>query len=131
MAEAWFGMRRGLKNPMYLNERKFMVGVRLHIKAVISFVFLLAGIAPAQAQGWQPSSGHAQMALWPGAVPDAKPAPEAESVRHVDSHGGRTAGHGSGGHGNLRLADIARHHLCPRGPLSLRTGCGKSASCKR
>ena len=62
----------------------------MYTRAIISLVFLLFGILPAQAEGWQPSSGHTQIPLWPGAVPDAKPAPEAESVQHVDSHGGWT-----------------------------------------
>ena len=29
---------------------------------------------------WQPAAGHTQMALWPGAAPDAQPAPGPESV---------------------------------------------------
>jgi acetyl esterase/lipase len=34
---------------------------------------MVAG-AGARAQGWQPSAGHRQVAIWPGAAPDAQPA---------------------------------------------------------
>src|SRR5665647_773446 len=34
----------------------------------------------AQKLGWQPSLGHTQMPIWPGAVPDAQPAAGPESV---------------------------------------------------
>jgi len=34
----------------------------------------------AQAAGWQPSLGHMQVPIWPGAVPDAIPKPKPESV---------------------------------------------------
>lgn len=33
-----------------------------------------AGSVSVQAQGWDPSEGHTQMAIWPGAVPDLQPA---------------------------------------------------------
>ena len=35
------------------------------------FVFVCAGLN-AQTNGWQPSPGHTQMAIWPGAAPDAR-----------------------------------------------------------
>jgi acetyl esterase/lipase len=34
----------------------------------------------AQSQLWQPSSGHTQIPIWPGAAPDARPAPGPETV---------------------------------------------------
>jgi hypothetical protein len=46
--------------------------------------FLLAH-SLAQADGWQPSPGHVQIPIWPGAVPDAIPDPKPESA---DSGGG-------------------------------------------
>jgi hypothetical protein len=39
----------------------------------------------ARADTWQPSPGHTQVPIWPGAVPDAIPNPKPESV---DSGGG-------------------------------------------
>lgn len=43
---------------------------------------LLAASAGVQGEPmvWQPAAGHTQMALWPGAAPDALPAPGPESV---------------------------------------------------
>ena len=35
-------------------------------------VFAFGGVS-AQTTGWQPSPGHTQVAIWPGAVPDAQP----------------------------------------------------------
>jgi hypothetical protein len=35
-------------------------------------VLAFAGVS-AQAPAWQPSPGHTQMTIWPGAVPDAQP----------------------------------------------------------
>jgi len=36
--------------------------------------------APAQTDGWQPSPGHSQVAIWPGAAPDAQPVAGPETV---------------------------------------------------
>jgi acetyl esterase/lipase len=41
---------------------------------------LLLAAPLARAGGWQPSPGHAQLPIWPGAVPDALPHPKPESV---------------------------------------------------
>ena len=41
---------------------------------------LLLAHSLAQADGWQPSPGHVQVPIWPGAVPDALPNPKPESV---------------------------------------------------
>src|SRR5258706_13623981 len=40
-------------------------------------VFAFGGLS-AQRPGWQPSPGHTQMPIWPGAVPDAQPVAGAE-----------------------------------------------------
>jgi acetyl esterase/lipase len=42
----------------------------------------------AQTNIWQPSPGHAQVPIWPGAVPDAQPVPGPEYVTNVLSPGG-------------------------------------------
>ena len=42
----------------------------LTIAACVAFAW---GGRRAQAEAWRPSPGHAQIALWPGAVPDARP----------------------------------------------------------
>ncbi len=43
-------------------------------------IALLLGVQPARAEIWQPSPGHVQVPIWPGAVPDALPNPKPESV---------------------------------------------------
>lgn len=57
-----------------------------------SLIFVLcvvfaAGDLGAQSRGWQPSQGHTQVAIWPGAVPDARPAkgPEATETTGKES----------------------------------------------
>ena len=44
----------------------------------------VASIVPAQTV-WQPSSGHMQVPIWPGAIPDARPSKGAEAVRTTGS----------------------------------------------
>src|SRR5580693_9171309 len=39
----------------------------------------------AQEPSWQPSQGHAQVPIWPGAVPDAQPVPGPEYATKADS----------------------------------------------
>jgi acetyl esterase/lipase len=39
-----------------------------------------------QAATWQPSPGHTQVPIWPGAVPDAQPAPGPEHISAKDDH---------------------------------------------
>ncbi|KRF02015.1 xylanase [Frateuria sp. Soil773] len=53
------------------------------MKPWIAGLCLLLACAGAQAKNdvWQPAAGHTQIALWPGAVPDAQPLPGPESVR--------------------------------------------------
>ena len=48
---------------------------------LVMFLFVLAcARSQADAGGWQPSSGHVQVRIWPGAIPDAIPNPKPESV---------------------------------------------------
>jgi len=49
------------------------------ILAILSFVLAYA-YAQADAAVWQPSPGHVQEPIWPGAAPDAIPDPKPESV---------------------------------------------------
>jgi acetyl esterase/lipase len=48
-------------------------------------VFAFGGLS-AQTSAWQPSPGHTQVPIWPGAVPDAQPvtAPETSTTREKD-----------------------------------------------
>ncbi len=43
------------------------------------------GCAPASADPWRPSAGHAQIPLWPGTPPDAKPMPKPETEGQTKS----------------------------------------------
>lgn len=46
-------------------------------------VIFACGHLGAQTNVWQPSPGHAQVAIWPGAAPDAQPVPGAEYVTNT------------------------------------------------
>src|SRR3984885_1996382 len=46
----------------------------------VLFIVVAIGSETAQADSWQPSPGHTQVPIWPGAVPDAIPNPKPESV---------------------------------------------------
>lgn len=47
--------------------------------SVLSLLFTLSGLG-AQTPLWQPSPGHTQVPIWPGALPDAQPVPGPESM---------------------------------------------------
>ena len=47
-------------------------------------VAVASGDPPAQANVWQPSPGHTQVPIWPGAAPDAQPVPGPE-VLEIDA----------------------------------------------
>ena len=44
------------------------------------FAFLVVGSLIAQTPAWQPSPGHTQVPIWPGAAPDARPVKGQEAV---------------------------------------------------
>ena len=54
------------------------------MRSVSALVMLMAWLASAHAQDrariWEPSAGHQQVPIWPGAVPDALPDPKPESL---------------------------------------------------
>ena len=53
----------------------------LHKPILVIFLFVLAcAQSQTRAAVWQPSPGHVQVPIWPGAVPDAMPNPKPESV---------------------------------------------------
>src|SRR5258708_7684517 len=51
------------------------------VSAILSLLFSCAGLCAAET-AWQPSPGHTQVPIWPGAVPDAQPvaAPENDTT---------------------------------------------------
>jgi len=48
------------------------------ISMLISCLLLACGSLNAQTRDWRPSPGHTQIAIWPGAAPDAQPVPGPE-----------------------------------------------------
>ena len=55
---------------------------------LIGLVVFLMGFASAQAATWQPSPGHVQIDIWPGAIPNAVATQQPESVVAATGHGG-------------------------------------------
>jgi acetyl esterase/lipase len=55
------------------------------IRASLTIALVLAN-PPAKAEEWQPSPGHVQAPIWPGAAPDAIPNPKPESVGPPPGH---------------------------------------------
>ena len=55
------------------------IAMRPFIFALYYLVFALSGLS-AQTPAWQPSPGHTQVPIWPGAVPDAQPVRGPEST---------------------------------------------------
>lgn len=76
----------------------------------LAVAFLLAP-SPTRAQGWQPSPGHAQMPIWPGAVPDAMLHPKPESV-----------GPGDGRTWWAKVNDVSRPTMTMYAPRGRNTG---------
>src|SRR3984957_8878084 len=72
---------------------------------------LLLAHSLAQADGWQPSPGHVQVPIWPGAVPDALPNPKPESV-----------GPGAGRAWWPRANDVSRPTMTVYAPKGRNTG---------
>ena len=59
--------------------------------AIALCLLAVCGSAHAQTMVWQPTAGHTQLPIWPGAVPDAQPVPgpETETLRTDDLVAGR------------------------------------------
>src|SRR4051812_13023440 len=54
---------------------------RLHMSILVAVLSILSRAqAQARETTWQPSPGHSQVPIWPGAVPDALPDPKPESL---------------------------------------------------
>jgi acetyl esterase/lipase len=80
--------------------------------SIFPLVFvLLFGNIPALAETWQPSSGQAQVPIWPGAAPDAIADPKAESVGPAEGHGGWT-----------RATDVSQPTMTVYAPKGRNTG---------
>jgi acetyl esterase/lipase/phage tail protein X len=60
-----------------------MVGKMKHLVFPLCVVFAFGDLR-AQTNVWQPSPGHTQIPIWPGAVPDAKPVPGPEFAKTTE-----------------------------------------------
>jgi len=56
----------------------------------VLWVAFTCGGPGAQTNVWQPSPGHTQVAIWPGAVPDPQPVPGPEYATNVPSTNGKS-----------------------------------------
>lgn len=74
------------------------------------------GALNAQQSGWQPSAGHEQIAIWPGAAPDPQPVPGPEKVE--------TTGNTSlvAGHPWVKVENVTRPTMTVYSPKGLNTG---------
>lgn len=52
---------------------------------VVLCIAAALGARAAHAATWQPSPGHTQVPIWPGVAPDAKPAPDSETVETAEN----------------------------------------------
>jgi acetyl esterase/lipase len=55
-------------------------------KPIFFVAAFVCGALSAQTQVWQPSPGHKQIPIWPGAVPDAQPVPGPEVLDELDDY---------------------------------------------
>ncbi|HEU4374395.1 MAG TPA: alpha/beta hydrolase [Telluria sp.] len=58
------------------------------MRFLLGLAFFFIGLGTAQAATWQPSSGQVQIAIWPGAAPNATATQRPESVVAATGHGG-------------------------------------------
>jgi hypothetical protein len=68
----------------------------LAVGVVFAFVFAIGGLS-AQELAWQPSAGHTQISIWPGAAPDAQPAAGPEGSHWWPAGPGGPGGFGAVG----------------------------------
>jgi acetyl esterase/lipase len=61
------------------------IGVMIKIEIFLVGALFATGALHAQTTTWQPSPGHTQIALWPGKVPDARPAAAPESFATAEN----------------------------------------------
>jgi acetyl esterase/lipase len=72
-----------------LTAHAWSVICRHLMKSLLLVLFVFAcGRLSAQTNVWQPSPGHAQVPIWPGAVPDPQPVPGPEYATNVLSTAG-------------------------------------------
>jgi acetyl esterase/lipase len=107
-------------------ERRELIDYQLKLRTTVPrglrvagvFVLLAVlglGTANAQEADWQPSAGHVQMPIWPGAAPDARPAkgPETTKTETKELVAGRPW---------LYISNVARPTMTVYSPVGKNTG---------
>jgi acetyl esterase/lipase len=84
-------------------------------QVALSFVLLIAGLN-AHADTWQPSPGHTQVSIWPGAVPDEQPMPGPEYLKKTETK------EFVGGKPYLYVGNISRPTMTVYSPKGKNTG---------
>ncbi|KQV28659.1 xylanase [Massilia sp. Root335] len=78
---------------------------------LISLALFLINFTSAQAATWQPSPEHRQIAIWPGAIPNATSLEQPESVVPATGHGGW-----------MQINDVSNPTMTVYPPKGLNTG---------
>ena len=97
-----FGQNRSFTNIL----RKIV-----RISFLVGLFSLWISLGTAHADTWQPSSGHAQLAIWPGPIPEAIHNPQAETVAQATGHGGW-----------LQITDVSNPTMTVYPPMGSNTG---------
>ncbi len=79
----------------------------------IGCVIFVCGNLSAQTNVWQPSPGHTQLPIWPGAAPDPQPVPGPEYVTNVTSPSGMSW---------LAVCNVSRPTMTVYSPIGKNTG---------
>jgi len=100
--------------PLRSSYRVFRPGWGMTVIAT-ALICVAAAAATSRADVWQPSKGHTQIPLWPGAAPDMSPSTTAESM-HTD------AGNMIGGKRYYGVRDVSRPTMTIYSPTVANTG---------
>src|ERR1700745_781031 len=95
---------------------RYRVGTAL--LGFLAFAAAGPGLAAGQAP-WQPSPGHTQLPIWPGAIPDARPVGREVSATVVDSTGRPRL---VGGRPWIYVDSVARPTMTVYSPAGRNTG---------
>src|SRR5207249_3700524 len=101
------GVERMTENFLVTNSSMVLRSLLFAVCIVLAFAI---GNSRAQEPAWQPSAGHTQVPIWPGAAPDAQPTAGSEG-----SHWWPTGPGGPGGFGVYRVSRPTMTVYSPEG----------------
>jgi acetyl esterase/lipase len=102
----------GLSVGMQTLKRILLVMKQLTLALCI---VIATGGERVQADSWQPSAGHSQLSIWPGAVPDAGPAVEPEQTINVTDRP-------LAGRPWVKVINVSRPTMTVYPPMGINTG---------